>query len=130
MAESYACTGSSRDGKNPQPQGSMILEIAMKTTLFALFFLCATAALGQSASYLSNEPQLFQIPSHTLHASHYPMQQEQTLLITASNVDGRGERPLWEFAAQAPAEIPLGDTARLLRSQHAVARKAMKIVEQ
>jgi hypothetical protein len=108
----------------------MILEIAMKTTLFALFFLCATAALGQSATSLSNEPQVIQIPSHDLHASQRPMQLEQTLLITSNSVYGRGERPLWEFAAQAPAAIPLGDVARLLRNQHAIARRATKVVEQ
>ena len=101
----------------------------MKTTLFALFLLCATAALGQSAGYLSNEPQLFQIPNHTQHASQGPMQQEQTLLINSNNVYGRGERPLWEFASTVPAAIPLGDIARLLRNQHAIAKKATKVVE-
>ena len=102
----------------------------MKTTLFALFVLYATAALGQAANYLSNEPQPIQMPHHTLRASQHPMQQEQTLLITSNNAYGRGERPLWEFAAKAPAEIPLGDVARLLRNQHASARKATKVVEQ
>jgi len=102
----------------------------MKATLFALFFLCATAALGQSASSLSNEPQAIQISSHPLHASQRSMQREQTLFITSNSVYGRGERPLWEFAAKAPAEIPLGDVARLLRNQHAIARKATKVVEQ
>jgi len=102
----------------------------MKTTLFALFFLCATAALGQSAGSLSNEPQIVQFASHNLRASEIPMQQERTLLITSSTVYARGERPLWEFASPAPAETPLGDVARLLRNQHAIARKATKVVEQ
>ena len=102
----------------------------MKTTLFSFFLLCATAALGQSAGFLTNVPQVFQIPSHPLRASQRPMQQEQTLLPNSNNVYGRGERPLWEFATQAHSEIPLGDVARLLRNQHAVARKAMKVVEQ
>ena len=102
----------------------------MKTTLFALFLLCTTAALGQAASYLSNEPQPIQMSSHKQHASQHPMEQEQTLLITSTNVYGHGERPIWEFAAKAPAEIPLGDVARTLRSQHSVAKKATKVVEQ
>ena len=102
----------------------------MKTTLFALFFLCATAALGQSAASLSNEPQVIQIPSHDLHASQHPMQEERTLLISYNNVYARGERPLWEFPAQGPAAMPLGDIARLLRGQHAIARKATKVAEQ
>ena len=121
--------GQARTAKNPTP-GFHDLEIAMKTTLFALFFLCATAALGQSAASLSNEPQVIQIPSHNLHASQIPMQQERTLLITSSTVYARGERPLWEFASPAPVETPLGDLARLLRNQHAIARKATKVVEQ
>jgi hypothetical protein len=108
----------------------MILEIAMKTTLFALVLLCATAALGQSTASISNEPQVIQIASHPLHASQRSMQQERTLLIASNNVYGRGERPLWEFATQAPAEVPLGDLARLLRNQLSRARKATKVVEQ
>jgi len=106
----------------------------MKTTLFALFFLCAAAAVGQSGvSSLSNEPQVFQIPSHPLRASQRAMQQEQTLLITSTYAYGRGDRPLWEFpatASTAPSEIPLGDVARLLRNQRAFARKATRVAEQ
>jgi hypothetical protein len=102
----------------------------MKTTLFALFILCTTAALGQAANYLSNDPQPIQMSSHKQHASQHLMEQEQTLLINSNNVYGRGERPLWEFPSKASAETPLGDVARLLRSEHAVARKATKVVEQ
>ncbi len=101
----------------------------MKTTLFALLFLCATAAFGQAgASVISCEPQPLQLPSHQQHASQSFMQSEQTLLIASGNTSGRGERPLWEAAGKAPAEIPLGDTARLLRNEHAVARKAVKVL--
>src|SRR2546427_7485758 len=104
--------GQAGTGQNPTP-GFPNLENAMKTTLFALFFLCATAALGQSAASLSNEPQVIQIPSHNLHASQIPMQQERTLLITSSTVHARGERPPWEFASREPAETPLRGFARL-----------------
>ena len=102
----------------------------MKTTLFALFLLCTTAALGQAANYLSSEPQPIQMSSHKLRASQRPMEQEQTLLVSSNNVYGHGERPLWEFPSKTTAEIPLGDVARLLRNQHSVARKATKVVEQ
>ena len=101
----------------------------MKTTLFALLILCATAALGQAANYLSNEAQPIQMTGHNSRASQRPMEQEQTLLITSTNVFGHGERPLWEFASQAPAEVPLGDIARLLRNQHALVKKAARVVE-
>ena len=108
----------------------------MKTTLFALFFLCATAALGQSgASSLSSEPRVLQITGHPLHASQRPMQTEKTLLSRSTYAYVRGERPLWEFpatnaTATAPTEISLGEVARLLRGEHAIARKATKVVEQ
>lgn len=104
----------------------------MKTTLFAMFVLCASAAFGQSgaAGYVSSEPQVLQFPSHNLHASQRSMQPEQSLLITSTNASGRGERPLWEVGAKPPAEIPLGDVARRLRNQHATARKATKVLEQ
>jgi hypothetical protein len=103
----------------------------MKTTLFALLFLCATAAFGQSVgAAVSNEPQPIQMPSHEQHASQQALQAEQSLLITSySNSSARGERPLWEAGAKPPAEVPLGDVARRLRNQHATARKAVKSLE-
>jgi hypothetical protein len=105
----------------------------MKTTLFALFFLCATAALGQSVggvgAVLNSEVQVIQLPSHALHASQTPLLREQNLLIISSNAEGHGERPLWEVGAKPPVETPLGDVARLLRNQHATARKAVKVLE-
>ena len=101
----------------------------MKTTLFALLILSATAAFGQAgASAISSEPQPFQIPSHQQHASPGFMQSEQTLLIASESVYARGERPLWEVAGRAPAEVPLGDSARLFRSEHALAKKAVKVL--
>jgi len=105
------------------------MEIAMKTTLFALLFLCATTAFGQAGgSVISNEPQPLQIQSHQQHASPSFLQCEQTLLIASGSTYGRGERPLWEFAGKAIAEISLGDAARLLRNEHALAKKAVKVL--
>lgn len=103
----------------------------MKTTLFAMLFLCATAAFGQAAGVgISNEPQPISIPSHQQHASQQAMQSEQSLLITSyGETSARGERPLWEAGAKPPAEVPLGDIARLLRNQHAVVKKAVKTLE-
>jgi hypothetical protein len=109
------------------------MEIAMKMTLITLLFLCTTAAFGQTASVISNEPQLIQLSSHQQRASQQSMQIEQNLLVTSgnyNNANSRGERPLWEVGAKPPAEVPLGDVARLLRNQHATARKAVKILNQ
>ena len=101
----------------------------MKLTLFALLILCATAAFGQAgASVISSESQPFQIPSHQQHASPSFMKSEQTLLIASGSVYEHGERPLWEAAGKAPAEVPLGDIARLFRNEHALAKKAVKVL--
>ena len=102
----------------------------MKSTLFALCILSATAAWGQAANYLSSEPQPIQISGHSLRASQRSMEQEQTLLANSTNVYGHGERPLWEFPSKTIVETPLGDVARLLRSQHTIAKKAARVVEQ
>ncbi len=100
-------------------------------TLFVFCLLSATSALGQSfASVLTTEPQVLQLPSHDLHASQRPMQEEQNLLISSTSVSARGERPLWEAGAKPAAEIPLGDVARRLRSERATAKKAVKVLEQ
>jgi len=61
--------------KNPTP-GFMIWR-SHENDPFALFFLCATPP-WDNRWQLSNEPQVIQIPSHNLHASQIPMQQERT----------------------------------------------------
>ncbi|HXM23184.1 MAG TPA: hypothetical protein VN948_18140 [Terriglobales bacterium] len=98
----------------------------MKTTLFLLCFLCATTALGQSftASALSNEIQPLQMVSHPAHASQHAMAAEQNLLDNSSYVYAQGERPLWEVASPVSRATPLGDVARMLRQEHATAKKA------
>ena len=102
----------------------------MKTVITALcFLLFATAAFAQvGGSALSNEPQILRLPSHPQHASTVAMAPEQTLLISSGYVMATGERPLWEFAVLKPV-VPLGDTARLLRQEHATAKKATKVWE-
>ncbi len=103
----------------------------MKTVMIALsvcFFLCATAAFGQVGGVLSNEPQIIQPASHPQHASPQEMSLERSLLISSGYVTAKGERPLWEFGVVKPT-VPLGDTARLLRQEHATAKKAAKVWE-
>jgi hypothetical protein len=99
----------------------------MKSILVALCLFCiAGAAFGQAAvtaSGLSNEPVVYEFQSHAVHAAPQTMGQEQTLLIGSGNVQARGVRPLWEVVT--PAYVtPLGDSARLLRKEHASAKKA------
>lgn len=56
------------------------------------------------------------------------MGQEQNLLQRSTYLYARGERPLWESMPERVA-MPLGDVARLLRQEHATAKKASRVVE-
>lgn len=99
----------------------------MKTTLMVLGFLCATgAAFGQSsngASALNSEPQIVEFTSHSRRAAQEGMGMEQNLLQRSINVQAHGVRPLWEVATPAYV-MPLGDSARMLRKEHEMAKKA------
>jgi hypothetical protein len=100
----------------------------MKITLLALCFLCTTSALGQMGATLSNEVQVYDVPSHPQQATHRPMGTRQDLREGSDVVEARGERPLWEVAPKTKV-VPLGDIARMLRKQHETAPKAEIIWE-
>src|ERR1700737_2088447 len=99
----------------------------MKTTLVVFCLFCiAGAAFGQAAVTgigLSNEPVVYEFQSHVQHAAPQAMGNQHNLLIGSGNVQAHGVRPLWEVHTLAPV-VPLGDTARLLRKEHADAKKA------
>ncbi|MFZ0815499.1 MAG: hypothetical protein WAM78_08265 [Candidatus Sulfotelmatobacter sp.] len=105
----------------------------MKTTIFALCvlcLLCATSAFGQSASILSNTPQVTQMVEHPEHASVHAMAQETTLLGPNPYSYAKGEQPLSEYGSSPMYETPLGDVARAYRKQHAITTaKAVKSLE-
>jgi hypothetical protein len=105
----------------------------MKTTIFALCvlcLLCATSAFGQTASVLSNTPQVTQMLEHPEHASVHAMAQETTLLGPNPYTYAQGEQPLSEFGSSPMYETPLGDVARAYRKQHAITTaKAVKSLE-
>jgi hypothetical protein len=100
----------------------------LKVILIALGFLCATAALGQTASVLSNNPQPTVIPDHPQHASQHAMALETSLLSTSVYTYAQGEQPLAQFGS-LPYETPLGDVARAYRKEHAAVPKAAKVME-
>jgi hypothetical protein len=101
----------------------------MKITIFAFCFLCATAAFGQTASVLVNNPQPIEMLSHDQHASQHAMRQEESLLgCTSPYTYAQGEQPVWEFGTPKQ-EVPLGDVARAYRQGHVIDRKAAKVVE-
>ncbi len=99
----------------------------MKMTFVVLcLFGLAGAAFGQAAvtgTGLSSEPVVYEFQSHAAHAAPQTMGNEQNLLIGSGNAQAHGVRPLWEVHTLAPV-VPLGDTARLLRKEHADAKKA------
>jgi hypothetical protein len=99
----------------------------MKITLFLFCFFCATTAFGQAAfggSALSSEPQVIELPSHPARATQQPMGEQESILVSSTMVSAHGERPLWEVAPKHH-EVPLGDVARMLRKEHATAKKAV-----
>ena len=99
----------------------------MKTTLVVFCLFCiAGAAFGQAAvtgTGLSNEPVVYEFQSHVQHAAAQAMGNAQNLLISSGNAQAHGVRPLWEVHVSSQA-VPLGDAARVLRKEHAAAKKA------
>ena len=101
----------------------------MKTTIFALCFLCATAAaFGQTASVLSNTAQPLSMPEHIQQASQHAMAPESSLLGASAYSYAQGEQPVVDFGTLR-RETPLGDIARAYRKQHSGVPKAVKVFE-
>ena len=100
----------------------------MKTTLFALCFLCATAAFGQSGG---TAPLSSSLPfsSHADHAGPAAMAREQNLWGGSGSVTvARGEQPVGEVVPEK-YEMPLGDAARIQRKEHAADKKSEVVWE-
>lgn len=100
----------------------------MKTTLFALCFFAATAALGQTASVLYATPQPLHMTEHDEHASQHAMAQETNLFGDSPYSYAHGEVPLAELGSPI-FSTPLGDIARDARREHSAAPKAVRILE-
>jgi hypothetical protein len=102
----------------------------MKITIFALCFLCATAAFGQvGMTALSNTPAPIVVPDHPQHASQHALADESNLLGSSAYSYAQGEQPLWEFGSDRRYETPLGDVARAYRKTHVFDKKADKVSE-
>ncbi len=98
----------------------------MKTTILSLMFLfCATAAFGQYGSAVTPPTlgEAYSSPNHPEHAQRESMGEEMSLFEANSVVIGHGEMPLWEVPLKSH-EVPLGDSARALRQEHARDKKA------
>jgi hypothetical protein len=98
----------------------------MKRTVLLSFVLFASLTWGQSAgpSVVNGQPQPLRLPSNTQHASAASMSTQQNLLGSNAYSSAKGERALWEVAPPPPPTVPLADTARALRKQHELAKKA------
>src|ERR1700693_191626 len=105
-------------------QSSSNWEInAMKTALFVLCFLGATAALGQSTGSAGSATMssTVQMSNHAERASQQPLAPEQSLMERSNYYFAQGERPLWEVQPLSKSHpVPLGDIARMLRKEHAI----------
>jgi hypothetical protein len=98
----------------------------MKTTLFALCFLCATAAFGQSYPSMS-APIVF--GDHSYHAAAHSMATSTDILGGQDVIVGHGEVPLADIPMPVIHETPLGDVARQVRQERLFAKKAQKVWE-
>ena len=97
----------------------------MKNLLFALLFLCSTAAFGQyyaGGSSRPTEPVILQSPSHPAQAGYAPMSSERNILGSGSYSSAQGDRPPSDFPQVG--EISLGVAARELKKQHALVKKS------
>ena len=103
-------------------------ENVMKTLIFAVCFLCATAAFGQVGGSISAQAQPLRFDFNPQHAMRPPVTEAQSLFDSTSSTYtyGQGERPLWEVA-EPKYEVPLGDSARALRKEHDLVKKSAKV---
>lgn len=100
----------------------------MKTNLFVLCFLFATAAFGQVGGSAPLNSSL-QFSGHADHAGPAGMAQEQNLWGgSGSVVVARGEQPVGEVVPEK-YEMPLGDAARIQRKEHATDKKSLVVWE-
>jgi hypothetical protein len=101
----------------------------MKTAFLVLCLLLTTAAFGQyyAAGSISSEPQPYRPPSHPAQAMVHALAAEQYVLAGTSYSSAQGEKPTWELP-QAPVQS-LGETARILRKEHAKLKKARFVFE-
>jgi len=95
----------------------------MKTTLFAVLFICATRAMGQGyGAAVSSTP--YQFSEHPAFAQLQPMATEQNPRGQESPYTyAQGEIPLRDVVIPSTV-VSLGDVARKARSEHETAKKA------
>jgi len=100
----------------------------MKKILLVLCLLSTSAAFGQYfANHVDAQPQVYRAPDHPSHAAYAPLAQGQGIVGGGGMTYGQGDRPASDFPQAAT--VPLGDTARELKKQHALVKKARVVWE-
>jgi len=120
------CDTTRQAGKFPEVE-----ILSMKRTHLLCFLFLASLTWGQSIgpSVVNGQPQPLRLPGNAQHASAAPLAIQHSLLGFSSSSAAKGERPLWEVAPPRAPITPLGDTARALRKQHEVVKKAVIVHE-
>lgn len=99
-------------------------------TLLSVLVVCVigcVGAMGQVAmSAMNGQPQMLEFPDYAQHASQTGMAQTHDLMERSGTSSAHGDRPLWEFMPE-PHVTPLGDSARVVRKEHAKAKKAVVV---
>lgn len=98
----------------------------MKTTVFTLCLLCATAAFGQSYPSMTSTVVF---GDHPFHSAARSMAVPANILGGQDVVVGHGEVPLADIPMPEVRETPLGDVAREVRQERLLAKKARKVWE-
>jgi len=98
-------------------------------TLLSVFVVCVlgSVAVGQVArSAVNAQTQMLVLPDYSQHASQTGMAPSHDLMERSASWSAHGERPLWEFMPE-PQVTPLGDSARVIRKEHAAAKRAVVV---
>ncbi|MGA2004186.1 MAG: hypothetical protein ABSG70_12430 [Terriglobales bacterium] len=100
----------------------------MKNILLVLLLFSTSAAFGQYiGNHVDSQVQVYHIPDHPAHASYSQIGDGSGIVGGGGMFFARGDRPASDFP-QATA-VPLGDSARELKKQHAQVKKARVIWE-
>jgi hypothetical protein len=93
--------------------------------LFVVCALCSVGAVGQvSGGTMNSQAHALVMSGNPQHASQTAISAEHSLIGRSTTISAHGERPLWEVMPEAPV-VPLGDSARALRKEHAAVKKAV-----
>jgi hypothetical protein len=96
---------------------------------FMIFVGVAAASAQVGGGALSNQPQIFNIPSHPERAAVQTLSREESLFEGSTVTTAKGELPLWDTPQKVTYVMPLGDVARFYRREHEAAKKAALVKE-